>query len=482
MTLALHASPEHPGRAPWSDIRPHFDALATPIRRRGAVARRLVQARGHADRGRQPGDDPLHGGYPGQGGGSRPPPLLHGDPAGGRSAASRSEAPGGIGLLVRPPGDDASRLPHFHRRHVLVAWFRVRIAVLELLGLPYTGSSSYTTSLCLRKHVVNGCSSAPGCPSQLRRRPARREIPSVGFPAICKPAAEDASLGIEQRSVVRTTRQLAERVSAMLESWDEILVQRYVDGREMNVGILGDTVLPIAGDRLQRACPRGCGGSSPTPPSGRPVATRTSARTAAAPRACPPKSPPRRAVSRRGLELVGGTGYGRVDMRIDERRPAVDPRGERQPRHRSRRRPRAHGRVAGTRVLRTDSRGLRARPAAQPREIGHGSQLGAGTATLRRYVEGEYPLELFRGRGMTTMRLDPLRSIVRPRVAELHRGHGRFRCRRMSFATTKIDVVLSRLADGDGRGRSTNSSARSPTRDGSSVTRVRRHAGTDRDL
>ena len=28
--------------------------------------------------------------------------------------------------------------------------------------------------------------------------------------------------------------------------WDEVLVQRYVDGREVNVGILGDTVLPIA--------------------------------------------------------------------------------------------------------------------------------------------------------------------------------------------------------------------------------------------
>ena len=32
----------------------------------------------------------------------------------------------------------------------------------------------------------------------------------------------------------------------MLELWDEVLVQRYIDGREVNVGILGDTVLPIA--------------------------------------------------------------------------------------------------------------------------------------------------------------------------------------------------------------------------------------------
>jgi len=45
---------------------------------------------------------------------------------------------------------------------------------------------------------------------------------------------------------VRTTRQLTERVSAMLERWDEVLIQRYVEGREVNVGILGDAVLPIA--------------------------------------------------------------------------------------------------------------------------------------------------------------------------------------------------------------------------------------------
>ena len=51
---------------------------------------------------------------------------------------------------------------------------------------------------------------------------------------------------VEQRSVVRNTRQLAQRVEAMLDVWDEVLVQRYVDGREVNVGILGDTVLPIA--------------------------------------------------------------------------------------------------------------------------------------------------------------------------------------------------------------------------------------------
>src|SRR3954469_11337957 len=121
------------------------------------------------------------------------------------------------------------------------------IAVLELFGVPYTGSSSYTAGVCLRKHVINTLLDRAGLPvprfGVVRRGGA---LPSVGYPAICKPAAEDASLGIEQRSVVRNSRQMAERVHAMLESWDEIVVQRYVSGREVNVGLIGDTVLPIS--------------------------------------------------------------------------------------------------------------------------------------------------------------------------------------------------------------------------------------------
>src|SRR5688572_1928884 len=122
------------------------------------------------------------------------------------------------------------------------------IGVLELFGVPYTGSSSYTTSLTLRKHVVNALLSHAGLPIPpwITLRRGSRAIRSVGYPAIVKPAAEDASIGVEQRSVVRTARALKARVEAMFGSFDEVIVQRYIEGRELNVGIVGDTVLPIA--------------------------------------------------------------------------------------------------------------------------------------------------------------------------------------------------------------------------------------------
>lgn len=194
------------------------------------------------------------------------------------------------------------------------------ISVLELLGLAYTGSSSWTTSLTLQKHIVNAALERAGLPVPkyaLVRRGG--PIPAVGFPAICKPAAEDASIGIEQRSVVRTTRALTERVEAMLERWDEILVQRYVDGREVNVGILGDTVLPIAeidfGNMpkgmwrivtYRSKWDEGCDedlGSAPRCPARLPASVAAQLRR----------------IAMAAWRITGGAGYGRVDLRIDER-------------------------------------------------------------------------------------------------------------------------------------------------------------------
>jgi D-alanine-D-alanine ligase len=192
------------------------------------------------------------------------------------------------------------------------------ISVLELFGLPYTGSPSWTTALCLRKPAVNALLDRARLPVP-RWHSVRRggALPAVGFPAICKPAAEDASIGVEQRSVVRTTRALALRVEAMLERWDEILVQRYVDGRELNVGILGDTALPIAEIDFG-GMPRGlwrivsyrskweCGsdedlGGVPRCPADLPTELAGEARR----------------VALAAWRALGGHGYGRVDMRID---------------------------------------------------------------------------------------------------------------------------------------------------------------------
>ena len=193
------------------------------------------------------------------------------------------------------------------------------VGVLELLRLPYTGSAGWTTAVCLRKHVVNDLLRGAGLPvpefAVVRRgQPLRVDIP---FPAICKPAAEDASIGVEQRSVVRSARALSARLRAMHERWEEVLVQRFVDGREVNVGIVGDLVLPIAEIDF-----RGMPGSL-----WRIVSYRSKWETGcdedlgAAPH-CPADLPEPLAaelqrIAREAWRVVGGSGYGRCDFRID---------------------------------------------------------------------------------------------------------------------------------------------------------------------
>lgn len=192
------------------------------------------------------------------------------------------------------------------------------ISALEVLGLPFTGSSSWTTALCLRKHVVNAFLQRVGLPVPrftITRHGA--SLQTVGFPAICKPSAEDASIGVEQRSVVRTMRALEERVAAMHERWSEVLVQRYIDGREVNVGIVADRALPVAEivfDGLPKRMWRIVSYRSKWMPG--------SDEDIGAVPVCPadlpePLSEEIKQLALSAWQFVGGTGYGRVDLRID---------------------------------------------------------------------------------------------------------------------------------------------------------------------
>lgn len=192
------------------------------------------------------------------------------------------------------------------------------ISVLELFGIPFTGNSSTTAALCLRKNIVNTLLDRAGLPVPrwaLARRGER--ISSVGFPAICKPAAEDASIGIEQRSVVRSSRALNARLAAMHERWDEIIVQRFIDGREVNVGIVHDQVLPVAEINFGEM-PRGMWKIVSYQSK---WITGSEEDLGAIP-SCPADLPEKltRELQRIALtawRAVGGTGYGRVDFRID---------------------------------------------------------------------------------------------------------------------------------------------------------------------
>ena len=128
------------------------------------------------------------------------------------------------------------------------------VGIYELLGVQYTGSDPLTLGTALNKVRVKEILSYHGLPTprfQLIKSPVKINVdPGMRYPMIVKPSREDASIGIETASVVSTPAELRKRVKHVIEQHDQpALVEEYIDGRELNVGILGNrkpVVFPIS--------------------------------------------------------------------------------------------------------------------------------------------------------------------------------------------------------------------------------------------
>jgi D-alanine-D-alanine ligase len=121
--------------------------------------------------------------------------------------------------------------------------------LLEVRGIPYTGSGSFALSLALRKDKAKEILQARGIPvprGRLVREPDTSGI-DLRFPLMVKPAREDASVGISSSSVVADRAALSQQVKHVLRHYQQpALVEEYIDGREIYVSLLGRV-----GDRPQ---------------------------------------------------------------------------------------------------------------------------------------------------------------------------------------------------------------------------------------
>jgi D-alanine-D-alanine ligase len=126
-------------------------------------------------------------------------------------------------------------------------------AVLEMLGIPFTGSGPAGLMLCRDKGLCKQLLTlhrirVPGFVSIAQNRKVR--IPkSLQYPLVVKPAFEDSSEGISNASLVNNETALLERVKFVHEGWEQpAIVEEYIEGRELYVSIIGNkhlTVLPI---------------------------------------------------------------------------------------------------------------------------------------------------------------------------------------------------------------------------------------------
>jgi D-alanine-D-alanine ligase len=118
-------------------------------------------------------------------------------------------------------------------------------AVLDLTGVPYTGSGHLASALAMDKDLSKHLFRAAGVPTaDWLMAPATAEDvrASLGFPVIVKPSKQGSTVGL---SIVKTPEQLQPAIEAALEHDDEVMIERFIAGRELTVGILGDDVLPV---------------------------------------------------------------------------------------------------------------------------------------------------------------------------------------------------------------------------------------------
>ena len=122
--------------------------------------------------------------------------------------------------------------------------------LLESKGIPYTGSGINASRLAMDKLATKKCFIEAGIktPDYItvtefqELQEIQREISKLGLPVVLKPTRNGSSIGI---SIIKNINDLQIGLEKAFEFGYELLVEKYINGRELTVGILDGKALPI---------------------------------------------------------------------------------------------------------------------------------------------------------------------------------------------------------------------------------------------
>lgn len=120
--------------------------------------------------------------------------------------------------------------------------------LLEWQGIPFTGSPSLTLGLARSKHLTKHLFQGASLPTPEFFVVEDMPVPdcTLEWPVIVKPAQQDASVGLDQGSVVTDQLHLNERVAYLLHHYGPpVLVEEFIRGRELNVGLIEAPTLQL---------------------------------------------------------------------------------------------------------------------------------------------------------------------------------------------------------------------------------------------
>lgn len=119
--------------------------------------------------------------------------------------------------------------------------------LLEVLGIPYTGSDVLASALAMNKVKAKEIFRLRNLPTppyyvltKAQAEAVADEHAGFGFPAVVKPCGEGSSVGV---SVVQDASELEAAVEEALTFDDEVLIERFIEGKEISVAILDDRPL-----------------------------------------------------------------------------------------------------------------------------------------------------------------------------------------------------------------------------------------------
>ena len=117
---------------------------------------------------------------------------------------------------------------------------------MEKLGVPYTGAGSVSSKLAINKTLAKGKFLAAGVPTArsetISLSPGIVPDLTIKAPLVIKPPLEGSSVGIQ---VVKTQNDVAVALLKAAEKYDEVLIEEFIQGKELTVGILEGKALPI---------------------------------------------------------------------------------------------------------------------------------------------------------------------------------------------------------------------------------------------
>ena len=119
-------------------------------------------------------------------------------------------------------------------------------ALLEMLGIPYTGSKVLALALTLDKAMTKRVLMYHGLPTPPFQEFLQATDPidprlAAHYPLFAKPNSEGTGMGIDDRSILRDEAELRERVAFLLKAYHEpVLVEKYIEGNDVTVGMVGN--------------------------------------------------------------------------------------------------------------------------------------------------------------------------------------------------------------------------------------------------